>query len=166
MKKSKVVALLAVCVMMFGVVEPSFARTWGEVGQDTAEGAVVAGAAGGVLGAVGGAILMGAAVFLSGGALLPALPVIGGVALTGATYGSAAGAIGGAMAGAVGGKQAVKEYVDDMGHNVAEGVAGQIAGNVTEQYMRKSGSTEQQITDYRNSVKNTPLEYESWHNNQ
>ena len=30
LKKSKVVALLAVCVMMFAVVEPACAETWGE----------------------------------------------------------------------------------------------------------------------------------------
>ena len=72
LKKSKVVALLVVCVMMFAVVEPALARTWGEAVRDTAVGGVV----GGLLGA--------AAVFFTGGL---ALPIIGGAAIVGASIG-------------------------------------------------------------------------------
>lgn len=155
LKKSKVVALLVVCVMMFAVVEPACARSWEQVGEDTAYGSVM----GGSMGAIVGAFLVGAAVVATGGwaALIPAAAAIGGSAVTGAGYGAA----GGAILGALGGKEAVEQYVQDVGQNAA----GQVAGNITEQRMRNSGSTEQQITDYRNSVKNTPLEYESWHNN-
>ena len=67
LKKSKVVALLVVCVMMFAVVEPALARTWGEWFTDTA------------LGSVAGAVLGGAAVVLTGGAALPL--VVGGAAV-------------------------------------------------------------------------------------
>lgn len=63
LKKSKVVALLVVCMMMFAVVEPACARTWGEFFGQT------------VLGGVMGA----AAVVLTGGAALPL--VIGGAAV-------------------------------------------------------------------------------------
>ncbi|MBQ3447657.1 MAG: hypothetical protein IJG37_08450 [Synergistaceae bacterium] len=67
MKKSKVVALLVVCVMMFAAVEPACARTWGEFFSETVGGSVI----GGVLGA--------AAVVVTGGATLPL--VVGGAAL-------------------------------------------------------------------------------------
>ena len=73
LKKSKVVALLVVCVMMFAVVEPALARTWGEAVRDTAVGGVV----GGLLGA--------AAVFFTGGA---AIPFIAGAAVLGASVGA------------------------------------------------------------------------------
>ena len=73
LKKSKVVALLAVCVMMFAAVEPACARTWGEWFAETA------------VGGVAGALLGGAAVVLTGGAALPL--VVGG-----ATLGAAVGA--------------------------------------------------------------------------
>ncbi len=73
LKKSKIVALLVVCVMMFAVVEPALARTWGEAVRDTAVGGVV----GGLLGA--------AAVFFTGGL---ALPIIGGAAIVGASIGA------------------------------------------------------------------------------
>lgn len=73
LKKSKVVALLVVCVMMFAVVEPACARTWGEAVRDTAVGGVV----GGLLGA--------AAVFFTGGA---AIPLIAGAAALGASVGA------------------------------------------------------------------------------
>lgn len=63
LKKSKVVALLAMCVMMFAVVEPACARTWGEFFGQT------------VLGGVVGA----AAVVLTGGTALPF--VLGGAAV-------------------------------------------------------------------------------------
>ena len=72
MRKSKVVALLAVCVMMFAAVEPALARTadepertWGAIIRDTVVGGVVGAVAGifiaglpgaGLLGVVGAAI--------------------------------------------------------------------------------------------------------------
>lgn len=95
LKKSKVVALLVVCMMMFAVVEPACARTWGEWFTETA------------VGGVAGALLGGAAVVLTGGAALPL--VVGGAALgaaVGATpedkrtevvTGTIAGIAGGAM---------------------------------------------------------------------
>lgn len=58
LKKSKIVALLVVCVMMFAVVEPALAW-WGE---DTAYGTAVGGATGGLWGAVIGAVAIGAGV--------------------------------------------------------------------------------------------------------
>lgn len=73
LKKSKVVALLVICVMMFAAVEPALARTWGEAVRDTAVGGVV----GGLLGA--------AAVFFTGGAVIP---FIAGAAVLGASVGA------------------------------------------------------------------------------
>ena len=67
LKKSKVVALLVVCMMMFAVVEPACARTWGEFFSDTVGCSVAE------------ALLGGAAVVLTGGAALPL--VVGGAAL-------------------------------------------------------------------------------------
>ena len=95
LKKSKVIALLVVCVMTFAVVQPAFAeRTWGEVGQDTAAGAVTGGYWGGLIGAA----IAGAAVIATGG--LAAIPLagaaIGSAALTGAAVGGGAGAVAGA----------------------------------------------------------------------
>ena len=89
LKKSKVVALLVVCVMMFAVVEPACARTWGEWFAETAAGSVV----GGLLGA--------AAVFVTGGA---ALPLVVGGAVAGAAVGATpedqrAGVLAGAVTG-------------------------------------------------------------------
>ncbi len=89
LKKSKVVALLVVCVMMFAVVEPACARTWGEFFGETAVGGII----GGLLG-VG-------AVIVTGGA---ALPLVVGGATIGAAVGATpedqrAGVIGGTGAG-------------------------------------------------------------------
>lgn len=107
LKKSKLVALLVVCVMMFGVVEPALAW-WGE---DTAYGTAVGGATGGFWGAVIGAAVAGAAVIATGG--LAAIPLagaaIGGAALTGATYGAVGGAATGAVVGAVSDKETVNK---------------------------------------------------------
>ena len=85
LKKSKVVALLAVCVMMFAVVEPALAWNWG----------------GSIVGGIAGAILGGAAVVFTGGA---ARPFVVGGAMMGASVGGAdndpkSGVVGGAGAG-------------------------------------------------------------------
>lgn len=116
LKKSKIVALLVVCVMMFAVVEPALAW-WGE---DTAYGTAVGGATGGFWGAVIGAVAAGAAVVATGG--LAAIPLagaaIGGAALTGATYGAVGGAATGAVVGAVTDKETVNTTA-----KVASGVA-------------------------------------------
>lgn len=116
LKKSKVVALLVVCVMMFAAVEPALAW-WGE---DTAYGTAVGGATGGFWGAVIGAVIVGAGVVATGG--LAAIPLaagaIGGAALTGATYGAVGGAATGAVVGAVADKGAVNTTA-----MVASGVA-------------------------------------------
>lgn len=95
MRRSKLVALLMVCVMSFAVVQPAFAeRTWGEVGKDTAAGAATGGFWGGLIGAA----IAGAAVIATGG--LAAIPLagaaIGGAALTGAAVGGGTGAVIGA----------------------------------------------------------------------
>lgn len=105
LKKSKVIAVLSVCVMMFAVVQPACAF-WGE---DTLYGGAVGGATGGFWGAVIGAVVVGAGVVATGG--LAAIPLaagaIGGAALTGATIGGAGGAAVGAGVGAVAGKETV-----------------------------------------------------------
>ena len=105
LRKSRVIAMLSVCVMMFAVVQPAFAW-WGE---DTAYGGVVGGATGGFWGGVIGAVIAGAAVVATGG--LAAIPLagaaIGGAALTGATYGAAGGAVVGAGVGAITDKETV-----------------------------------------------------------
>ena len=107
LKKSKVIALLVICVMMFASVEPALAW-WGE---DTAYGTAVGGATGGFWGAVIGAVAAGAAVIATGG--LAAIPLagaaIGGAALTGATYGAVSGAATGAVVGAVSDKETVNK---------------------------------------------------------
>ena len=73
LKKSRIIAALTVCVMMFAVVEPACARTWGEFFADTVGGGVI----GGILGA--------AAVVVTGGA---ALPLVVGGAVLGASVGA------------------------------------------------------------------------------
>lgn len=73
LKKSRIIAVLSVCVMVFAVVEPACARTWGEFFAETVGGGVV----GGLLGA--------AAVVVTGGAALPL--IVGGAAL-GASVGA------------------------------------------------------------------------------
>lgn len=117
LKKSKIIAVLSVCVMMFAVVQPACAF-WGE---DTLYGGAVGGATGGFWGAVIGAVAAGAAVVATGG--LAAIPIaagaIGGAALTGAAVGGAGGAAVGAGVGAVAGKDAVNTTAV-----VASGVAG------------------------------------------
>ena len=108
LKKSKVIALLAVCVMMFTVAQPALAW-WGE---DTLYGGVVGGATGGLCGGILAAAATTATVITTiatGG--LAAVPiagaVIGGAALTGAGYGVAGGAGVGAVIGALTDKETV-----------------------------------------------------------
>ena len=119
LKKSRIIAVLSVCVMMFAVVEPACARSWWQVGGDTFVGAET----GGVLGGILGGLLVGATVVATGG--LAALPLagaaIGGAAATGATY----GAVGGRFVGAVGGQDAVNQYVQSMREGFADEIAGQ-----------------------------------------
>ena len=107
LKKSRIIAALTVCIMMFAVVEPALAW-WGE---DTAYGGAVGGVTGGFWGGVIGAAIAGAAVIATGG--LAAIPLagaaIGGAALTGATYGAAGGAVTGAVVGAVTDKETVNK---------------------------------------------------------
>ena len=71
LKKSKVVALLVVCVMMFAAVEPALAW-WGE---DTLYGAYMGGTRcgfwGAVAGAVVGAVGVGAMIVTGGLAGIP-----------------------------------------------------------------------------------------------
>lgn len=127
LKKSKVVALLVVFVMMFAVVEPALAW-WGE---DTAYGAVKTGATFGFWGAVAGAAITGVAVgavILTGGlAGLTFAGVATGVgmgagygALLGGSTGGTGGAIVGAAIGLDGGKEAVDKVLDDMAQNPSE----------------------------------------------
>ena len=86
LKKSKVVALLAVCVMMFAAVEPALA--WGNrTGSQTGD-AVAYGAGTGAVAAIGAAAL----IFFTGGLATPL--VIGAAAAA-----TAAGAAGGAYYG-------------------------------------------------------------------
>ena len=73
LKKSKIIAVLIMCVMMFALVEPACARTWGEWFTETA------------IGGVGGAVLGGVAVVVTGGA---ALPLVAGGAALGAIVGA------------------------------------------------------------------------------
>ena len=122
LKKSKVVALLVVCVMMFGVVEPALAW-WGE---DTAYGTAVGGATGGLWGAVIGAVAIGASVVATGGwAAIPlALGAIGGAAATGAAIGGGAGAATGAVVGAVTDKETVNAVAAGASELLLDVVAG------------------------------------------
>ena len=124
-KKSRVVALLVVCVMRFAVVEPACAF-WGE---DTLYGAGVGGAYGGFWGGVLCAVVTGTAIVTTGGlALLPAAVAIGGAAATGAVYGAGTGAVLGAGVGAVTDKETVDACPDGI-TKIAEAVAtGVIAG--------------------------------------
>ena len=75
LKKSKVIAVLSVCVMMFAVVQPAFAeRSWEDVGEGAAKG--------GALGAIVGGALAGLVVLATGGAAAPLIPfVVGGAAV-------------------------------------------------------------------------------------
>ncbi len=125
LKKSKVVALLVVCVMMFTAVEPAFAW-WGE---DTAYGTAVGGATGGFWGAVIGATIVGVTTIATGGFGAITLVAIGSAALTGATYGAAGGAATGAVVGAI----TDKRTVDDCAviASVVSAVATPIVGVVT-----------------------------------
>ena len=68
LRKSRIIAVLSVCVMMFAVVEPAFAWSWRDSFLGTAVGTVIG----------------GAAVFFTGGA---ALPIIAGSAAIGACVG-------------------------------------------------------------------------------
>ena len=53
LKKSRIIAVLSVCVMMFAVVEPAFAaRSWEDVGNDASYGAFNGGVLGGILGGI------------------------------------------------------------------------------------------------------------------
>ena len=62
------------CVMMFALVEPACARTWGEWLTETVGGGVI------------GAVVGGGVVVLTGGA---ALPIVAGCAAMGAAAGAA-----------------------------------------------------------------------------
>lgn len=88
LKKSKVVALLVVCVMMFVVVEPACAWDWG----------------GSIFGGIVGGAIAGAAVVMTGGLALPLVPVVAGGAMVGASVGGVdedpkSGVVAGAGAG-------------------------------------------------------------------
>ena len=74
LKKSRIIAVLLACVMIFGVVETACARTWGEWFAETAAGGVI------------GAVVGGGIVLLTGGA---ALPVVAGCAAVGVAAGAA-----------------------------------------------------------------------------
>lgn len=73
LKKSRSIAVLLVCVVMFGVVEPACAWDWG----------------GSFWGGAIGATLAGAVVVCTGGLALPLVPVVGGGAMIGAAIGGA-----------------------------------------------------------------------------
>ena len=84
LKKSKVIAVLSVCVMMFAVVQPAFAwgnRTGSQTGDAVAYGAGA--------GAVAAGVAAGALIFFTGGLATPF--VIGAAAVAG-TAGAAGGA--------------------------------------------------------------------------
>ena len=140
LKKSRVVAVLSVCIMMLAVVEPAFAW-WGE---DTAYGGVVGGATGGFWGGVICAFVAGAAVVATGGlaALPAAAAAIGGAAATGAVYGGAGGAVVGAGIGAATDKETVDTCAKTVSVFGAETVAGIVvaagAGKVAEKYLPKT----------------------------
>ena len=120
LKKSKVIALLVVCVMMFVAVEPALAW-WGE---DTAYGAYKGGTSGGFWGGVLCAIGVGAVVVATGGlaALPAAATAIGGAAATGAVVGGGTGAVLGAGVGALTDKETVDACSDGI-TKVSETVA-------------------------------------------
>ena len=89
LKKSKIIAVLSVCVMMFAVVEPAFAknsRTWGEVGEEAKDW--------GMWGAIIGGVVVVGSIIATGGA---ALPVYIGAGLGGAAVGGGIGATAGAI---------------------------------------------------------------------
>ena len=86
LKKSRIIAVLLACVMMFGVVQPTFAknsRTWEEVGEEATDW--------GMWGAVIGGTI---AVIATGGA---ALPLVIGAGAAGAVAGAGIGATAGAL---------------------------------------------------------------------
>lgn len=122
MRKSKVIALLVVCVMMFAAVEPALAW-WGE---DTAYGTAVGGATGGLWGAIIGAVAVGAGVVATGGlAAIPlAIGAIGGAAATGAALGGGIGATTGAVIGAVADKETVNAVAAGASELLLDVVAG------------------------------------------
>ena len=119
LKKSKVIAVLSVCVMMFAVVQPALARSWEQVGEDTVVGAGTGGAMVGIL----AGLFAGAVVVATGG--LAALPMAGAAIGEIAATGAACGAIGGGVAGAVAGKEGVEQYVQDVGKNFSDEMAKQ-----------------------------------------
>lgn len=86
MKRSKFIAVLMVGIMMFGVVQPACARTWGEVGEEAKDW--------GMWGALVGGVFFVGSIIATGGA---ALPVYIGAGLTGAAVGGGIGAAAGAI---------------------------------------------------------------------
>lgn len=126
LKKSKVIAVLSVCVMMFAVVQPACAF-WGE---DTLYGGAVGGATGGFWGGVICAVVVGAAVVATGGlAALPAAgAAIGGAAVTGATVGGAGGAVVGAGIGAATDKETVNKCAATVSQYGVDTVVGTVIG--------------------------------------
>ena len=129
LKKSKVVALLVVCVMMFAAVEPALAW-WGE---DTAYGPAVGSATGGFWGALIGAVAVGAGVVATGGwAAIPlALGAIGGGAATGAAIGGGTGAATGAVIGAVTDKETVDKVAVGASGILLEVTIGKATGGAS-----------------------------------
>lgn len=114
LKKSKVVALLAVCVMVFGAVQPAFA--WGNRTGSREGDAVAYGAGAGTAAAIGAAAL----IFFTGGLATPF--VVGAAAVAGV-----AGAAGGAYYGY---NVEEKSLAKDTGVLVGAGAFGAGAGVV------------------------------------
>lgn len=116
LKKSKVVALLAVCVMMFATVEPALA--WGNrTGSQTGD-AVAYGAGAGAAAAIGAAAL----IFFTGGL---ATPIVMGASA--AVAAGVAGAAGGAYYGY---NVEEKSLVKDAAVIAGAGAGGAAAGAV------------------------------------
>lgn len=114
LKRSKKVALLAVCVMVFGVVQPAFA--WGNRTGSREGDAVAYGAGAGTAAAIGAAAL----IFFTGGLATPF--VVGAAAVAGV-----AGAAGGAYYGY---NVEEKSLAKDTGVLVGAGAFGAGAGVV------------------------------------
>ena len=118
LNNSRVIAVLSVCVMVFGVVQPAFAeyRTgskWGDAG---------------VYGTVGGALAVGLLTLISGGAALPVLAV------------AAAGATGAGAAGYYGYKVEDKTILKDAAALTGSAIGGTAVGMVTTVAVYELGS--------------------------
>ena len=113
LKRSRKVAVLAVCVMMFGVVQPAFA--WGNRTGSREGDAVAYGAGAGTAAAIGAAAL----IFFTGGLATPF--VVGAAAVAGV-----AGAAGGAYYGY---NVEEKSLAKDTGVLVGAGAFGAGAGS-------------------------------------